>query len=315
MNASPLSFQASLVRALLRLAMKYFARQARRQAPGDIAPGQVSIEAARRFADWSARAIRAPRDVRIQPARIDELPARWIIPPVEEGGRVLLYLHGGAWVYGWSVHYDAFVARLAGVARARALGIDYRLAPGRPFPAAPDDCLSAYTFLLDLGIPPGRVVVIGDSAGGNLALALLLRLKERGMPLPAGGVCLSPVTDLHRRGDSYRANQPSDVMLPAALVDYGAAAYAAGRDLRDPHISPVYGDLSGLPPLLVQAGGGEILLDDARALASRAAGCGVDVTLSITPGIWHVWQLMVPLLPEANRAVAEIARFVRSRPA
>lgn len=295
--------------------MKYFARQARLHGPGDISPGQVSVEAGRRFADWSARAIRAPRDVRIQPARIGELPARWIIPPAEENGRVLLYLHGGAWVYGWSVHYDAFVARLARAVRARALGIDYRLAPGRPFPAALDDCLSAYTFLLDQGILPGRVVVAGDSAGGNLALALLLRLKERGLPLPAAGVCLSPVTDLHRRGDSYRANQHSDVMLPAALVDFGAAAYAAGRDPRDPHISPVYGDLSGLPPLLVQAGGGEILLDDARALASRAAGCGVDVTLSVTPGIWHVWQLMVPLLPEAARAVDEIARFVQARPA
>lgn len=310
-----MSIRASFIRLLLRLSMKYFARQARLQGPGDISPGQVSIEAGRRFTAWSARYIQAPRGARIEPARTGELPARWIIPPVEEDGRVLLYLHGGAWVYGWSAHYDAFVARLSSAARARALCVDYRLAPGRPFPAALDDCLSAYTFLLGQGVPPGRVVVAGDSAGGNLALALLLRLKEIGLPLPAAGVCLSPVTDLYARGDSYRANQHSDVILPAAVVDFGAAAYAAGRDLRDPYISPLYGDLSGLPALLVQAGGGEILLDDARAFASRAVDCGVDVTLSIAPGMWHVWQLMAPLLPEATRAVDEIARFVRARPA
>ncbi len=303
-----MSLQALLLRSFLRLTLRPFGPMMQ-----SVHRGVTSIEAVRRYSASGDRFTRLPRGVSVQQMNIGPLPARWITPAGVESSRTLLYLHGGGWVFGWAALYGAFVGQLARAVGVRALGIDYRLAPEHPFPAALDDCLSAYAFLLDQNIPARQIVVMGDSAGGNLTLALLLSLKERGMPLPAAGVCLSPATDLASRGDSFRANLRSDVVLPVALVDYAAASYAANHDLRDPLLSPLYGDLQGLPPLLIQAGGGELLLDDARAFAARAAGCGVDVTFTVYPGMWHVWQPFAPFLPEARRAVEEITRFVHAR--
>lgn len=252
------------------------------------------------------------RGVRTEPVLANGVQAKWITPETGDTRRTILYLHGGAWIYGWSGAYEPYVARLAIASGARALGIDYRLAPENPYPAALDDCLSAYCYLIGQGIDPRQVVVMGDSAGGNLTPALMLALKERGLPLPAAGVCLCAITDLASRGPSFQENAGHDV-IPVWLADVAADLYARGCDLRDPHLSPYYGDLRGLPPLLIQAGGGEMLRDDAVAFAARANECGVDATLSIYPRMWHVWQVFIPILPEANRAVAEIGRFVREK--
>jgi epsilon-lactone hydrolase len=302
-----MSLQGYLILQLLHLLMRRFGHLVSSQNQDEF-----SMDGARRLWASSGRFIRLPRGARVVPVTACGVPAHWIIPRGESERRVLLYLHGGAWVYGWAPLYDTFVARLARASKARALGIDYRLAPEHPYPAALDDCLSAYNYLLDQGIPAHDVVVMGDSAGGNLTPALLLTLKERGMPLPSAGVCLSPFTDMAWRGESFRENARNDI-IPASLADFAIAAYAPGRDLRDPHLSPFNGDLGGLPPLLIQVGGGELLVDDARAFAARAAACGVDVTLTIYPGMWHVWQAFAPIVPEANRAVAEIGRFVQAR--
>jgi epsilon-lactone hydrolase len=302
-----MSFQGFIIRQLFQLAMRNFGRNLRSQNRGEF-----TLNGARRSWESIGRFVRLPRGTNVEPVSAHGVPAHWITPAGELSGRTLLYLHGGAWIYGWALPYDVFVARLAKATHAKALGIDYRLAPEQPYPAALEDCLSAYTYLLEQGVSAQRITVMGDSSGGNLTLALILCLKERGLPLPAAGVSLSGITDLTWRGDSFRENARND-LIPMGLVDYAIAAYAPGCDLRSPHLSPIYGSLEGLPPLLLQAGGGELLVDDARAFTARAVDCGADVTLSIYPGMWHGWQLFAPFLPEANRAVAEIGRFVAAQ--
>jgi acetyl esterase/lipase len=249
----------------------------------------------------------------ITPEPAAGVEAWWITSPQEETDRVLLYFHGGGWVFGWMGFYDSFVARLAQAAKARAIGVDYRLAPEHPYPAALEDCLGAYRFLMDRGTPPGKIVLIGDSAGGNLTLATLLALKGAGLPLPAAGVCLCAVTDLAAERSASAPNVKKDVVLDPPSMGFFHDSYLAGRDPHDPLISPIYGDLAGLPPLLIQAGGDEILLEDSQRLAAKAAQAGVDATLHVYPGMWHVWQVFAPYLPEARQAVEEIGLFIQSR--
>jgi monoterpene epsilon-lactone hydrolase len=196
-------------------------------------------------------------------------------------------------------------------AMARALAIDYRLAPEHPYAAALEDCLSVYRFLLDRPEPPERIVLIGDSAGANLTLVALLALRRADLPFPAAAVCLSPVADLSTQRLPSNRNSDKDVVLNPAAMRFFHEPYLAGQDPHDLLISPVYGDLKGLPPLLIQVGADEILLEDAERLASKAAETGVQVTLRVYLGMWHVWQLFSPYLPEARQAVEEIGQFIR----
>jgi acetyl esterase/lipase len=245
--------------------------------------------------------------------RIAGIPSRWITPANAQPRRTILYLHGGGWVYGLLPFYNVFIGWIAQAAQARALAIDYRLAPEYPFPAAVEDCLAAYRFLLEQGVALEDLIILGDSAGGNLALATMLAARQAELPLPAGAVLMSPATDLAGRGASYEKNGGKDALLPASFVKFAKEAYLAGHDPRDPLISPVYGDLRGLPPLLIQAGGDEILLSDAQKIAELASQAGVDVTLRVYPGMWHVWQIFGPYLPEARQALAELNHFIRQR--
>jgi len=192
------------------------------------------------------------------------------------------------------------------------MAVDYRLAPEHPYPAALEDCVGAYRSLIDSGVPPRRIVLIGDSAGGNLTLVTLLALKGSGLPLPAAGICLSPVTDLAAKRDASARNVRKDVVLNLPSMSFFHESYLAGQDPHDPLISPLYADLIGLPPLLIQVGGDEILLEDAEKLAAKAVQAGVDATLRVYPGMWHVWQYFAPFLPEAEKAVEEIGQFVQS---
>ena len=192
----------------------------------------------------------------------------------------------------------------------RALAVDYRLAPEFPFPAGLDDCLSVYRCLLSDGTHPKNIIIAGDSAGGNLTLAMLLGLKENGEPLPAAGICLSPATDMATRPPSG-AKPINDAGLPRTFVAAVKPAYLAGADPSQPLISPIYGNLAGLPPLLIQAGGDEYLLDEAARFTEKARQAEVDVHLSVYPHMWHVWQVFVPYLPEANQAVHELSDFTR----
>jgi acetyl esterase/lipase len=266
-----------------------------------------SIQEARASMEQVARWSFLPRGVRREVVTVDGLPAEWLIPTRETADGVWLYLHGGAWTLGWNPAHRWLAAHLARATGLRLLALDYRLAPEFPYPAALDDCLAVYRWLLRQGIPPERLIIGGDSAGGNLTLTTMLALREAGQPLPRAALCLSPATDLARRGETAVSD---DAGLP---VNWGAEqirSYLGHTDPRLPLVSPTYADLSGLPPLLIQAGGDEWLRHDAERLAQRARNAGVDVTLQVWPGMWHVFQILVPFMRESREAVAAIAAFV-----
>ncbi len=239
------------------------------------------------------------------------VPAQWLTAGTARENRVLLYLHGGGYVSGSLSTHIGLTSRLTGAAKAKVLALDYRLAPEHPFPAAVEDALAAYRWLLDKGYDAGRLAVSGDSAGGGLTVALLLALRDEGLPQPACAIPISPWTDLDGSGAWRDADPAGDPICDAAALSRFAADYMQGGDLHDPLASPVFGDLSGLPPLLIQVGSMEVLLSDATRLADRATAAGVDTTLEIEDGAPHVWHHAVPLLPEAMAAIDRIGAFVQ----
>lgn len=254
-----------------------------------------------------------PKGIRHRPVAIDGIPGEWIEGP-DAGAGVLLYLHGGAYVLGSVAIHRELIARLALATRTRALAIDYRLAPEHPYPAALEDLVRVYRWLLQEGYDPARIFIAGDSAGGGLTVAGLIHLRDSGDRLPAGGICISPWVDLTLSGQSVRDNARLDPILdPASLAMY-AEYYRGSRERSSPQISPLFADLRGLPPLLIQVGANEILLDDAVRLVERARQAGVDSTLEAWDGLFHVFHLFA-FLPETRQAVDSIARFVAANSA
>jgi monoterpene epsilon-lactone hydrolase len=233
--------------------------------------------------------------------------------PDAVGDLHILYLHGGGYVAGSPSLYRDFIWRIAAAARAQVLCIDYRLAPEHPFPAALDDAVNAYRWLLAEGADPRRVALMGDSSGGGLVFATLLRLRDEGARLPAAAVALSPWTDLACSGASLRRNSHADAMITAEEAPRLAGCYLAGADPRTPYASPLYGDPTGLPPTLIQVGSDESLLDDSVRLAERMRAARCQVELEVWPRMPHVWQVWARLMPEARWAVARIGAFVRSK--
>jgi len=270
-----------------------------------------SLHATRaRFATLAppARAVPAA----IEPTVAGGVPAEWLTPPGADASRVLYYLHGGGFVACSPATHRRMVARIAGRAGLRALLPDYRLAPEHPYPAALDDCVAGYQHLLQLGLAPERIVIAGDSAGGALTLGTLLRLRDAGVPLPAGAVCLSPATDATLSGGSFVSRADDDALLAPAFCRSVIAAYLPDEaDRLGPYASPLRAELAGLPPLLLQVGTHEILHDDSTRFAERARSAGVDVTLEVWDGMWHVFQMFDA--PESRRAVERIAQFVRAK--
>jgi acetyl esterase/lipase len=271
----------------------------------------VNLEARRAFVTRATRIIRPPRGTRVSVLDMGGVRAEELVAPGARMDAALLYLHGGGFVLGWHGQYRRMVALLGKMSGVRALAPEYQLAPEHPFPAALEDCLTAYRWLLRQGIPPERIVIAGDSAGGNLTLATLLALCDRGEPLPAAAVCLSPVTDLEGTGESYKTRAHADPVLRPGGTSSLRAQYYQDHDPRDPLISPLHGDLRGLPPLLLLVGDDEILLSDSTRLAERIEAAGGDVRLEVWSRMWHVWML-TPDFPEARRALAEIGAFVRA---
>ena len=252
-----------------------------------------------------------PRGVTLSPVKLDGVPAEWIYPPNYSPQSIILYLHGGAWTLGWTNTGRSLLAYISLAAHSRALAVDYRLAPEHPFPAAHTDCFKAYCWLLSNGILPKNIVLAGDSAGGNLVLTTLLALRDAGLPLPGAAVCISAVTDLACTGESFQTKK--DPGLPTNFVRTMIQHYIGSQDPLQPLISPLYADLTGFPPLLMQVGEDELLLSDSVRLADKARNAGVDVQLVVWPKMWHVWHTFVPILPEAQKAVNEIGAFILER--
>ena len=252
------------------------------------------------------------RETRFEKERIDGIPAEWFRREDAVGGPVVLYLHGGGYGLGSVETHRDLIARMCRACTASSLAIDYRLAPEHKFPAQLEDSVTAYRWLLDRGVEPRRIVIAGDSAGGGLALSTLVRLRDQGDPLPAAGVCLSPWVDLEALGATIDANDRYDYISRRALAQY-SKRFVEERDLRNPLAAPLYADLVGLPPLLVQAGSAETLLDDSMRIAARAREANVDVTLRVWEDMIHVWQLFAFLVPQGAAAIEEIGSFVRER--
>jgi len=244
------------------------------------------------------------------PVTADGVPAEWIVPEGVTTQRCILCLHGGSFFAGSINSHRSLAANIAAAARVRALLIDYRLAPEHPFPAGPKDSLAAYLWLLEQGIPSNSITIVGDSAGGALAVGLAVSLREAGKPKPAAVVCLSPALDLTFSGETWKKNANSDVTLDFEKEKAGVELYLNGADPRNPLVSPLYADPKGLPPILIQVGSDEALLADSIRFTEKAKAARVDVTLEIWEGMQHEWQFAVGIFPEAQRAVDRIGEFI-----
>jgi acetyl esterase/lipase len=244
------------------------------------------------------------------------LNGEWIEPTAPDHParrRCILYFHGGAYIAMSAKTHRAITSRLATWSNASLFALDYRLAPEHPFPAALDDALAAYRALVAAGTPPSRIVVAGDSAGGGLALALLLALRDAADQLPAAAVLFSPWTDLAATGNSIVANNAADPLFFGSWVASIARHYLADTPSTNPLVSPMYADLTELPPLLIQVSDSEVLLDDSRRVIENATRAGVEAALHIWPALPHGWQIFAPILPEARAALRDAAAFIQAR--
>jgi acetyl esterase/lipase len=294
-----MSLQAELVRLGLRVLLK---------SPAGAVPTLAHHRA--RTAAFERWVPRPPAGTQTVWRALGGVPAVEITTPQTRPDRHILFLHGGGYVCGSPELYRHVTWRIASATRARLSAIDYRLAPEHPFPAALDDAVAAWRALLADGAEPQHSAFLGDSAGGGLALALCLRLRDEKMPLPAAVVALSPWTDLALSGPSMRGNAGADPMASAAIASDFAAHYLDGADPGHPYISPLYGDPRGLPPTLIQVGSDEVLRDDAVRIAARMHDAGVPVELDIWPRMPHVWHVFAAVMPEARQAIARIGTFV-----
>ena len=252
-----------------------------------------------------------PKGIEIEKFELDGLQAEWISPSIAQQDMIILHLHGGGYVTGGIDSHQMMCVLMAQTLKMKVLLPEYRLAPEHPFPAALEDALKAYHWLLGQGYQESNIVLTGDSAGGGLSLATLLALRAAGAPLPAAVAVMSPWTDLTLQGASYLTNAGSEAVLQKDVLREWAACYIGKENPENPLISPLRASFRGLPPLLIQVGSTEILLDDARILAEKAKADGVDVTLRIWQGMWHDWQVLGALVPESRQAFEQIGRFLQ----
>jgi acetyl esterase/lipase len=258
---------------------------------------------------------RVAKDVTCEALTAGGVPAEWVVAPGATRDRVILYLHGGGYVMGSINTHRAMIARISRAARAKALALEYRLAPEHPFPAAVEDATAAYRWLLAQGYPAGKIVIAGDSAGGGLTLATLFALRDAETPLPAAAVPISAWSDMEGTGASIKTRASRDPMVAAGMLFNLAKAYVGDADPRTPLASPLHGDYHGLPPMLMHVGDAEILLDDTTRVAEKAKAAGVKVDLEVWDDMVHVWHVFAKILPEAQQAIDRIGRYVIERTA
>ena len=251
-----------------------------------------------------------PKGVKAVKVSAGGVPAEWLTPPCISNDRAVLYLHGGSYTSGSCNSHRSLVANIAVASKARALTLDYRLAPEHPHPAAVEDAVAAYKWLINGPVDPNHLAIAGDSAGGGLAIALLVSLRDGNIPLPAACVCLSPWTDLAFTGETWKSKLAADLIIYPYKEHAFAGMYLNGLDPRTPLVSPLYADLKGLPPLLVQVGSDEVLLADATRLVGRAKQAGVNATLDEWEKMQHVWQFASSFIPEGRHAVEKIGEFI-----
>ena len=275
---------------------------------GGLGLESLSVDEQRLAMEASAEMFPVEADVLTNEVDAGGIPADWVSIAGQNSERVILYFHGGAYVMGSRITHRALAGRIARASQARVLLPDYRLAPENPFPAAVDDAIACWNWLISEGISPNQIAVAGDSAGGGLALATLLALKDSGSPLPACAVGLSPWTDLEGTGETAEAGAVDDPMLTPEGLRSSGRDYA-GADLRNPLAAPLLGNLEGLPPILLQVGTREVLLSDSTRFATKARAQGVEVTLEVEEDLIHVWQ-MLPGVPEAESAVERIGAYI-----
>ena len=276
-------------------------------------PADSDVAEQRRLLRAAVSAQPLPADVTVTAAALGGIPTAEITVDRIEPRHVVLYFHGGVYVIG-----DAFLAAdlASQVGRrtgAKIISVDYRLAPEHPYPAAVDDALAAYEALLNNGTAPSDIVFAGESAGGGLAVVTLVNARDHGLPLPAGAYVMSPYADLTLAGTTMETKREVDPLFTRELLQARVTDYTAGQDASHGLISPIFADLSGLPPLIIQAGSHELLLDDAVRLAGQAAAADVEVTLDITPGVPHVFQAYHPILDEAAAALDRAGQFLSAQ--
>jgi len=272
--------------------------------------GQTDVRKERAYLEGLGSMFKLPKGIQVVKELANGVAAEWLIPPAVSPGRVVLYLHGGAYVAGSINSHRSIAANIAIAAKARAFIIDYRLAPEHPHPAAVEDAVAVYKWLLSNKVDSKHLAVVGDSAGGGLTLALLISLRDGNIPLPAAGICLSPWTDLAFSGESWKSKAAVDLIVFDIKEREFARLYLGGIDPKTPLASPLYADLKGLPPLLVQVGTNEVLLSECTQMVERAKQAGVNAVLDEWEKMQHVWQFAASFIPEGRRAIARIGEFI-----
>jgi acetyl esterase/lipase len=270
------------------------------------------IAVRRRAWDELAARFPTPADVRVEQQVLGDVPARKVSPPGVSSVRVILFFHGGGFVLGSAQSHQELLSRLARSAGCEGIAIDYRLAPEHPFPQGLEDCVGAYAWLLDRGFEPGHIVLAGDSAGGTFVVATMLAARERGLPLPACGVCWSGWYDLTASSASFATNAQRDYFVPPGFARAAPQLYLQGADIRSPLASPIFGDLRGLPPMFIQVGEPEVLVDDSRWLTRRLQDAGGKATLEVWDHMPHIWQFFGQILDEGREATDRAGAFARA---
>jgi epsilon-lactone hydrolase len=316
---------------LLDLCLSALQVSRRRLLRGPLRPGwswgfEVMTRAQKRFSErvgrrtplqqrqaWNSLRSKSPAlaQVRFEATTLADAPGLWVTPldlPLD--APTILYLHGGSFIYGSEATHGDLCARIALASRARLLLLTYSLAPERPFPAASQDVLAAYQALLATGMEPSRLVVMGDSAGGNLALTLLVALRDAGTPLPARAVAICPWVDLSARGGSLETNELWDWSSRWMLDSWAEVYLGKSTDPQDPRVSPHFADLTGLPPLLLLVGGAELLRDQVLAFADQARASGVEVTTHVPPDMVHLWLSLASMFPQCQTDIELVGRYV-----
>ena len=270
-----------------------------------------TVEEARASYELRMSTLKLDSDVTTERVGAGGVPSEFVSAPGAAEDRVVLYLHGGYYVIGSMRTHRVYLAGLSRATGARVLGLDYRRAPENPFPAALEDTLAAYRWLLSDGVDPKKIAIGGESAGGGLTVAACVALRYMGEPMPGAAICISSWADLAHTGESMTTNAEVDPTVTLERAVEMSKLYLAGRDPRTPLASPVYADLHGLPPMLIMVGSIEVLRDDSVRLAKKAKEAGVDVTLEIWDDMPHNWPMYAHVLPEGRQAVDRIGEFVR----